>query len=186
VHFSTPHRKDQCAGASPTAAPCRPQETGHDTPPAGTHGDEPAFWLYSSGSTGRPKSTVHTQANLYWTAELYGKGVLGQRESDVVRHGAVLECAAIGVPDPEGLTKDKAFVVCKPGQSLSEDELKAFVKPQLAPYKYPRQIVFVAELRKAATGKSGVSGCGNRNRPSNPLFIAKLRGMAMASVCSYR
>ena len=41
--------------------------------PAATAADDPAFWLYSSGSTGRPKGTVHTHANPYWTAELYGK-----------------------------------------------------------------------------------------------------------------
>ena len=58
--------------------------------PAPTGPDEPAFWLYSSGSTGRPKGTVHTHGNLYWTAELYGDGVLGICESDVCFSAAKL------------------------------------------------------------------------------------------------
>src|SRR5688500_9839793 len=45
--------------------------------PAATGADDIGFWLYSSGSTGRPKGTVHAQGSLYWTAELYGRGVLG-------------------------------------------------------------------------------------------------------------
>jgi benzoate-CoA ligase len=57
---------------------------------ADTHVDEPAFWLYSSGSTGSPKGTVHSQGSLYWTAELYGKAVLGLVESDVVFSAAKL------------------------------------------------------------------------------------------------
>jgi benzoate-CoA ligase len=57
---------------------------------APTQGDAPAFWLYSSGSTGRPKGTVHTHANLYWTAELYAGPVLGMNERDVVFSAAKL------------------------------------------------------------------------------------------------
>ena len=58
--------------------------------PAATLADDFAFWLYSSGSTGRPKGTVHTHANLYWTAVLYGAPVLGLCESDVCFSAAKL------------------------------------------------------------------------------------------------
>jgi benzoate-CoA ligase len=58
--------------------------------PAATGRDDPAFWLYSSGSTGRPKGTVHSHANPYWTAELYGRAVLGLREDDVCFSAAKL------------------------------------------------------------------------------------------------
>jgi benzoate-CoA ligase len=58
--------------------------------PANTSPDDPGFWLYSSGSTGRPKGTLHTHANPYWTAELYGTPVLGLRESDVCFSAAKL------------------------------------------------------------------------------------------------
>ena len=51
--------------------------------PAPTAPQDHAFWLYSSGSTGKPKGTVHTHANPWWTAELYGKPVLGLTENDV-------------------------------------------------------------------------------------------------------
>jgi len=74
-------------------------------------------------------------------------------EATLVQHAAVLEAAVIGVPDGEGLTKTKAFVVLKSGATVTADELKAFVKDKLAPYKYPRQIEFVSDLPKTATGK---------------------------------
>ena len=311
-----------------------------------SHGDDPAFWLYSSGSTGRPKGTVHTHANLWWTAELFGKPVLGLTEEDVcfsaaklyfayglgnaltfplsvgasvvlmserptpdavfrrwterkptvffgaptgfagmlasprlppreavalrmcstemlhvyvsnrpgdvrygttgrpvdgyeielrgedgrpvaagevgdlyvkgpsaalmywsnrdksretfqgawtrsgdkytcdadgyytyagrsddmlkvsgiyvspfeveatlMQHPAVLESAVIGKEDQDGLTKTKAYVVLKDGMQATTEELQAFVKQRLAPYKYPRFVEFVEELPKTATGK---------------------------------
>jgi 4-hydroxybenzoate-CoA ligase len=51
---------------------------------ADTCADEVAFWLYSSGSTGMPKGTLHLHTSLMDTAKLYGRGVLGIREDDVV------------------------------------------------------------------------------------------------------
>ena len=74
-------------------------------------------------------------------------------EATLVQHPAILEAAVIGKEDSDGLTKTKAFIVLKSGQNLTEEEVKAFVKERLAPYKYPRFIEFVAELPKTATGK---------------------------------
>jgi benzoate-CoA ligase len=76
-------------------------------------------------------------------------------EMVLVQHDAVLEAAVVGV-DHGGLVKTRAFVVLKRDFAPSEilaDELKVFVKERLAPHKYPRDIVFVDDLPKTATGK---------------------------------
>ena len=71
-------------------------------------------------------------------------------------HPAVRECAVIGSPDAERGSIVKAFVVLKPDYR-PDDALRAalqdFVKQTIAPYKYPRAIVFVDALPKTATGK---------------------------------
>ncbi len=74
-------------------------------------------------------------------------------EACLMTHPAVLEAAVIGMADSDELVKPKACVVLKTGQTTTADELKAHVKQQLAPYKYPRWIEFVPELPKTATGK---------------------------------
>ena len=74
-------------------------------------------------------------------------------EATLMQHSAVLEAAVIGRPDANGLTRTLAYVVLKAGQAATADELKAFVKDRLAPYKYPRHIAFLSELPKTATGK---------------------------------
>ncbi len=74
-------------------------------------------------------------------------------EASLMTHPAVLEAAVVGQADEEGLVKPKAYVVLKPGQVVDDTELKAHVKSQLAPYKYPRWVAFVPELPKTATGK---------------------------------
>ncbi|MEX3948852.1 benzoate-CoA ligase family protein [Paraburkholderia sp. EG287B] len=78
-------------------------------------------------------------------------------EMVLMQHEAVLEAAVIGV-DQGGLVKTCAFVVLK--QTAMEtahdalaEQLKAFVKTRLAPHKYPRDILFVDDLPKTATGK---------------------------------
>ncbi|HVV60203.1 MAG TPA: benzoate-CoA ligase family protein [Pseudolabrys sp.] len=57
---------------------------------ADTLSDEVAFWLYTSGSTGDPKGVKHVHSNLMATAKLFGQGVLGIAESDVVHSAAKL------------------------------------------------------------------------------------------------
>jgi benzoate-CoA ligase len=77
-------------------------------------------------------------------------------ESTLMQHDAVLEAAVIGVADDNGLTRAKAYVVLKDGvraDAAMAETLKSFVKQQLAPHKYPRQIEFLHELPKTATGK---------------------------------
>jgi benzoate-CoA ligase len=74
-------------------------------------------------------------------------------EATLMQHPAVLEAAVIGKSDADGLVKTKAFVVLRAGQQASDAELKAFVKDRLAPFKYPREIEFIGELPKTATGK---------------------------------
>ncbi|MEQ8442837.1 MAG: benzoate-CoA ligase family protein [Alphaproteobacteria bacterium] len=77
-------------------------------------------------------------------------------ESAVVRHEKVLEVAVVGHADADGLIKPKAFVVPRDGIEPNDalaDEIKAFVKSELAAYKYPRWVEFRDELPKTATGK---------------------------------
>jgi len=77
-------------------------------------------------------------------------------ESALAAHEAVLEAAVVGHADEDGLIKPRAHVVLKDRGSGSPElveTLKAFVKERLAPYKYPRWIVFTDELPKTATGK---------------------------------
>ena len=74
-------------------------------------------------------------------------------EATLVQHPDVLEAAVVGFTDPDGLTKTKAFVVRKPGHDVSAADLKYFIKDRLAAFKYPREIAFVDDLPKTATGK---------------------------------
>jgi long-chain acyl-CoA synthetase len=74
-------------------------------------------------------------------------------EEVLYEHEGILEAAVIGVPDEAMGEEVGAAVVLKEGQEVSADELKSYVKEQVAGYKYPRKIWFVDELPKGPTGK---------------------------------
>ncbi|MGZ8667388.1 MAG: acyl-CoA synthetase [Solirubrobacterales bacterium] len=83
-----------------------------------------------------------------------GENVFPREVEDLLSdHEAVAEAAVIGVTDEEFGQRLKAFVVLHPQGELSEDEAKAHVKTNLAGYKTPREIVFIEELPRNATGK---------------------------------
>ncbi len=74
-------------------------------------------------------------------------------EECLASHESIQEAAAIGVEDEKFGQRLKAFVVLNNGAELSEDEVKAHVKNNLANFKVPREVVFVDELPRNQTGK---------------------------------
>jgi benzoate-CoA ligase family protein len=79
-----------------------------------------------------------------------------QIENCLLSHPKVKEAAVIGSTDAQGLIKPKAFVVVQSGVTSTDElgeELQQYVKKRLAPYKYPRWVVFLDELPKDNNGK---------------------------------
>jgi fatty-acyl-CoA synthase len=83
-----------------------------------------------------------------------GENVFPREVEDLLSdHEGVSEAAALGVDDEQFGQRLRAFVVKEEGADVSEEELKDHVKTNLAGYKVPREIVFVDELPRNATGK---------------------------------
>lgn len=80
---------------------------------------------------------------------------IAPREIDeaLLRHPAVLEAAAVGIPDPDYGQEILACVVLKPGQQSSVSELREFCLRELGKYKTPKVIRLIDELPKGPSGK---------------------------------
>ncbi len=101
--------------------------------------------------------TVNVVANLPGNEIRPGSmGLPFEVESALLEHEAVVEAAVVGMPDPDRGQIVKAFVILAEGRAGSDElasELQDHVKGTTAPYKYPREIEFVAELPKTVSGK---------------------------------
>ncbi len=83
-----------------------------------------------------------------------GENVFPREVEDLLAdHGQIEEAAVIGVQDDEFGQRLKAFVVPRNGAELSAEMVKGYVKENLARYKVPREVVFLEELPRNATGK---------------------------------
>jgi fatty-acyl-CoA synthase len=83
-----------------------------------------------------------------------GENVFPREVEDLLaRRDEIEEVAIVGVPDDEFGQRLKAFIVRRKGAKLDEDEVKGYVKRNLARYKVPREVVFLDELPRNSTGK---------------------------------
>jgi long-chain acyl-CoA synthetase len=98
-------------------------------------------WFYL---VDRKKDMINAAGYKVWPREV---------EDVLYGHPAVREVAVVGVPDEYRGETVKAYVSVKAGAEISEEELIAWAKEQLAAYKYPRSVEFVDELPKTTTGK---------------------------------
>jgi long-chain acyl-CoA synthetase len=124
----------------------KPEETEHAIPGGELHTGDVGLmdahgWFYL---VDRKKDQINVSGYKVWPRDV---------EDALYGHSAVREVAVVGVPDDYRGETVKAFVSIKPGESVTADELIAYCRERIAAYKYPRQIEFVDELPKTASGK---------------------------------
>ncbi|TWG91254.1 fatty-acyl-CoA synthase [Nocardioides sp. J9] len=122
----------------------------------GGGGKEVVDGLMSSGDVGRldEEGRLYVEGRDDEMIVSGGENVFPKEVEDcIASHDQVAEVAALGVGDDDFGQRLRAFVVPVPGAELTEDDVKAHVRANLARYKVPREVVFLDELPRNATGK---------------------------------
>ncbi|MFT5141136.1 MAG: fatty-acyl-CoA synthase [Rhodothermales bacterium] len=124
----------------------QPDETGRAIYDGYFHTGDLAVWdeVYNIHIVDRKKDVIISGGENISSADI---------EATLYQHGAVLECAVIGVPDEVWGETPKALVVVCEGKQASEEELIAFCREKMAHFKCPTSVEFVSELPRTATGK---------------------------------
>jgi acyl-CoA synthetase (AMP-forming)/AMP-acid ligase II len=118
------------------------------------------MWLDGGWLRTRDMARTDTQGYIYLVDRRSDMIITGgynvyprEVEDVLLEHPAVAECAVVGAPDPKWVEAVTAFVVLRPGQSATADELQALARQHLAGYKVPKAVRFVDSVPKTAVGK---------------------------------
>jgi acyl-CoA synthetase (AMP-forming)/AMP-acid ligase II len=122
----------------------------------GGGGKEIVGGLMSTGDVGRldPEGRLFVEGRDDEMIVSGGENVFPREVEDLLAdHEAIDEAAVVGVEDEQFGQRLQAFVVVHAGAELSEADVQAYVRANLARFKVPREVIFVAELPRNATGK---------------------------------
>jgi acyl-CoA synthetase (AMP-forming)/AMP-acid ligase II len=126
-----------------------------DDPEATAAAIDPQGWLHT-GDVG----VLDADGNLRITDRLKDMFVVGgfnaypaEIEQAITRHGCVSEAAVVGVPDERLGEVGRAYVIPRPGATVTEEEIVAFCRERLANFKVPRSVRIVDALPRNASGK---------------------------------
>ena len=116
---------------------------------------DPEGWLHTGDlAVRRPDGYYHITGRIKDMVIRGGENIYPREvEEYLFRHPAIEQASVVGVPDPKYMEELCAWVKLKAGQTLTEDEVRAYVKAGLAHYKVPRYVRFVDSFPQTVTGK---------------------------------